>query len=399
MRCIVLAGSYRLHAVGEQRFVECFIQLLVNRLKRCHAVRHILLQLACHLDLVVLDVLGSNVIPSLKRHLHQCRFMLAQVQVCHLLAHGVHIVRAVCNRLVYRRKILVIELFGLVSVVLTKNIIAVALHGLAAVRARNLLVLGKLRDRVRHILSIQRHSFAACPLIVADRLHPAIQFLLQLIPVHDGCRIVALGKRVRCAVHHSSLQQLLILGGKRVVLLELLDLLVYRPRLLPRLAQLGGLYRAHLLVIIVMQERALVRQLVLQLPHRLFLALAVHLIVAKRFNFCIAILRIWGYTVINGRDITSVRRNCVAGVAHFGPSHERHGFAFFITITRPLALSLRPRLHHRLFRRLAVLHRVSQRNRSLCDLLRRETESILYRSIAIQCISEYTGYIKVRRTS
>ena len=77
MRCIVLAGSYRLHAVGEQRFVECFIQLLVNRLKRCHAVRHILLQLACHLDLVVLDVLGSNVIPSLKRHLHQCRFMLA----------------------------------------------------------------------------------------------------------------------------------------------------------------------------------------------------------------------------------------------------------------------------------------------------------------------------------
>ena len=178
--------------------------------------------------------------------------MLAQVQVCHLLTHGVHIVRAVCNRLVDGRKILVIELFGLVSVVLTKNIIAVALHGLAAVRARNLLVLGKLRDHVRHFLGIQRHSLTARPLIVADRLHPAVQFLLQLIPVHDGCRIVALAERVRCAVHHSGLQQLLILGGKRVVLLELLDLLVYRSRLLPRLAQLGGLYRAHLFVIIVM---------------------------------------------------------------------------------------------------------------------------------------------------
>ena len=253
MRCIVLAGAYRLHAVGEQRFVKCFIQLLVYRLKRCHAVRHILLQLACHLDLVVLDVLGSNVIPSLKRHLHKCRFVLAQVQVCHLLTHGVHIVRAVRNSLVDGRKILVIELFGLVTVFLAENVKAVALHGLAAVCTGDFLVLGKLRDGVSHFLGIQRHGFAACPLIVADRLHPAVQFLL-LIPVHDSCRIVALAERVRCAVHHSGLQQLLILGGKRVVLLELLDLPVYRSRLLPRLAQLGGLYRAHLLVIIVMKE-------------------------------------------------------------------------------------------------------------------------------------------------
>ena len=38
---------------------------------------------------------------------------------------------------------------------------------------------------------------------------------------------------------------------------------------------------------------------------------------------------------------------------------------------------LRLRLHHRLLRRLAVLHRLGERNRSLSDLLRRETESIL----------------------
>ena len=108
--------------------------------------------------------------------------------------------------------------------------------------------------------------------------------------MHDGCRIVALAERVRCAIHHSGLQQLLILGGKRVVLLELLDLLVYRSRLLPRLAQLGGLHRAHLLVIIVMQERALFCQLVLQLPHRLFPALAVHLIVTERFRLLLLVL-------------------------------------------------------------------------------------------------------------
>ena len=174
------------------------------------------------------------------------------MQVCHLLTHGVHIVRAVCNRLVDGRKILVIQLFGLVAVVLSENVVAVALHRLTAVRTGNLLILGKLRNGVRHFLGIQRHGLTARPLIVLDWLHPAVQFLLQLIPVHDGCRIVALAERVCCAVHHSGLQQLLILGGKRVVLLELLDLLVYRSCLLPRLAQLGGLYRAHLFVIIVM---------------------------------------------------------------------------------------------------------------------------------------------------
>ena len=390
MRRIVLAGAYRLHAVGKQRFVERFIQLLVNRLKRCHAVRHILLQLACHLDLVVLDVLGSNVIPSLKRHLHQCGFVLAQVQVCHLLTHGVHIVRAVCNRLVDGRKILVIQLFGLVAVVLSENVVAVALHCLTAVRTGNLLILGKLRNGVRHFLGIQRHGLTARPLIVLDWLHPAVQFLLQLIPVHDGCRIVALAERVRCAIHHSGLQQLLILGGKRVVLLELLDLLVYRSRLLPRLAQLGGLYRAHLFVIIVMQERALFCQLVLQLTHRLFPALAVHLIVTKRFNFCIAILRIWGYTVIRSHLSMSaapkggVGRAVTARMISFlHKSNAVRGIR--IAIDRPiridalrelLTLSLRPRLHHGLFRCLAVLHRLGERNRSLCDLLRREAKCI-----------------------
>ena len=66
--------------------------------------------------------------------------------------------------------------------------------------------------------------------------------------------------------------------------------------------------------------------------HRLFRRLAVLHCLGER-NICVgsvAISYILAYTVINGRDITSVRRNCVAGVAHFGPSLERHGFAFFI---------------------------------------------------------------------
>ena len=39
------------------------------------------------------------------------------------------------------------------------------------------------------------------------------------------------------------------------------------------------------------------------------------------------------------------------------------------------------RLPHRLFRRLAVLHRLGERNRSLCDLLRGEAEGIAFRSV------------------
>ena len=209
--------------------------------------------------------------------------------------------------------------------------------------------------------------------------------------MHDRRRIVALGEGVRCAVHHSGLQQLLILGGKRVVLLELLDLLVYRPCLFPCLAQLGGLHRSYLLVIIVMQERALFRQLVLQLPHRLFLALAVHLIVAERFNFCIAILRIWGYTVIRSHLSMSaapkggVGRARIARMTSF--IHQSNAVrGIRIAIDRPIridalrelhALSLRFRLHHRLLRRFAVLHRLGERN-------------IFRRSIVISGILAYT---------
>ena len=69
-----------------------------------------------------------------------------------------------------------------------------------------------------------------------------------------------------------------------------------------------------------------------RLHHGLFRCLAVlHRIGERNIGVgSIAISYILAYTVINGRDITSVRRNCVAGVAFTGPSHERHGFAFFI---------------------------------------------------------------------
>ena len=106
----------------------------------------------------------------------------------------------------HRRKILLVERFGVLAVFLAENIIAVALHRLTAVSAGNALVLCFLCNRVRHFLRRQTECVSACLRVLLQRPHESLLLLRQLIHVHNGRRIVRLRELVRCTVEQRTLQ-------------------------------------------------------------------------------------------------------------------------------------------------------------------------------------------------